>query len=99
MARRRSLGKKRKSYRKTRNKKNRKTVRKTRRMRGGIFDISRLFKQKPTDAFGRTQKEADEERNALKKKQEQTHQEQRRKGMSTYASIIAPSPPTTLPPS
>ena len=35
MARRRSLGKKRKSYRKTRNKKNRKTVRKTRRMRGG----------------------------------------------------------------
>ena len=38
MARRRTLGKKRKSYRKTRNKKNnknKKTVRKTRRMRGG----------------------------------------------------------------
>ena len=37
MARRRTLGKKRKSYRKTRNKKIKKTVRKTRRMRGGIF--------------------------------------------------------------
>ena len=35
MARRRTLGKKRKSYRKTRNKKIKKTVRKTRRMRGG----------------------------------------------------------------
>ena len=44
MARRRSLGKKRKSYSKTRNKKNKKnkkTVRKTRRMRGGIFGLSK----------------------------------------------------------
>ena len=50
MARRRSLGKKRKSYRKTRNKKNnknKKTVRKTRRMRGGIPNLFDLFKPNP----------------------------------------------------
>ena len=75
MARRRSLGKKRKSYSKTRNKKNKKnkkTVRKTRRMRGGggISYLSRFFKPEPTDAWGRTQKEAEKERENEKLKDE-----------------------------